>query len=509
MGWTVLYILFGIVALWLLGEVLLQYKARLRWRILAFSGFSCVVLGVVVSSVPVIGAGIAAFAVGQTFVTLSYRRGFSTGWALGGVPGTSRRRRETAAPAESPSLEISDLEAHSPTDPRPAGGPPPPPPPGTPVDGAFPAGDASNGDYRDGYPAPPEYAQDEYGFPYGGAHPEQPAFAEQPYAEPQFASAEYGTDGQGQFAPGPYPAYSDHPVAPDYPGHPGDPGYAEYPPYSPYPEQPAFDTVGFPSGGYASPVGLQAPGQAEFGAGPEPEPVEQAYRPEPMPDDTDQYGVYDRDRHESEQRVGGVYGGYDQRDIFGGQPDQHGYPYPPEEPLAPGYAPEPDPYGYDSGQFATGPWAQAPPYDAGVGGAGAYPGADQGGYDPYAPYDPYDSYGGGVSFDPQGTIPPGPPPYPGGPSTDGYGAPYDPYDQQPPYASEYPGQQGFPQAPPGPWVPQQREAGDPPPDPYAPYDDGYGTDGYGVPYQQYPPHQQYPPYQQFQNGGGYYDDRGY
>ncbi len=33
MGWTVLHIAFGVVALWLLGEVLLQYKARLRWRL--------------------------------------------------------------------------------------------------------------------------------------------------------------------------------------------------------------------------------------------------------------------------------------------------------------------------------------------------------------------------------------------------------------------------------------------------------------------------------------------
>lgn len=46
MGWTVLYIAFGVVALWLLGEVLLQYKARLRWRVLAFCGFLGVVLGV-------------------------------------------------------------------------------------------------------------------------------------------------------------------------------------------------------------------------------------------------------------------------------------------------------------------------------------------------------------------------------------------------------------------------------------------------------------------------------
>lgn len=79
MGWTVLYIAFGVVALWLLGEVLLQYKARLRWRVLAFCGFLGVVLGVLLPSVAVIIAGAVAFAVGQTYVTLSFRRGFSTG----------------------------------------------------------------------------------------------------------------------------------------------------------------------------------------------------------------------------------------------------------------------------------------------------------------------------------------------------------------------------------------------------------------------------------------------
>jgi hypothetical protein len=82
MGWTVLYIAFGIVALWLLGEVLLQYKAPLRWRLLAFVGFLGVVAGVLMGSVVVIGLGAAAFAVGQTYVTLSFRRGFSAGWAL-------------------------------------------------------------------------------------------------------------------------------------------------------------------------------------------------------------------------------------------------------------------------------------------------------------------------------------------------------------------------------------------------------------------------------------------
>ncbi|MFI9587255.1 hypothetical protein ACIHCQ_36805 [Streptomyces sp. NPDC052236] len=113
MGWTVLYLAFGVVALWLLGEVLLQYKARLRWRLLAFAGFLGVVVGVLVPSVPVIAFGAIAFAVGQTYVTLSFRRGFSTGWALGGSPGASRRRKSTGrrdqGASREPTLEVSDL----------------------------------------------------------------------------------------------------------------------------------------------------------------------------------------------------------------------------------------------------------------------------------------------------------------------------------------------------------------------------------------------------------------
>ncbi|MCB5181379.1 hypothetical protein LG632_18575, partial [Streptomyces sp. SMC 277] len=79
MGMTVLYVAFGFVALWLLAEVLLQYKARLRWRLLAFAGFLGVVAGVVLPSVPVIAVGAGAFAVGQTLVTLSFRKGFVAG----------------------------------------------------------------------------------------------------------------------------------------------------------------------------------------------------------------------------------------------------------------------------------------------------------------------------------------------------------------------------------------------------------------------------------------------
>ncbi|MGW8685050.1 hypothetical protein ACWGNN_29160 [Streptomyces sp. NPDC055817] len=113
MGWTVLYIAFGIVALWLLGEVLLQYKARLRYRLLAFVGFVGVVLGVLIPSVIVIGIGAITFAVGQTYVTLSFRRGFSTGWALGGNPGASKRRKIKEPVHQDPTLEVSDLEYES------------------------------------------------------------------------------------------------------------------------------------------------------------------------------------------------------------------------------------------------------------------------------------------------------------------------------------------------------------------------------------------------------------
>jgi hypothetical protein len=93
MGWTVLYIAFGMVALWLLGEVLLQHKARLRWRLLAFVGFLAVVAGVVLPSIYVIIVGALAFGTGQTLVTLSFRRGDETGWVLGGKPKPNRRRK--------------------------------------------------------------------------------------------------------------------------------------------------------------------------------------------------------------------------------------------------------------------------------------------------------------------------------------------------------------------------------------------------------------------------------
>ncbi|RMB87211.1 hypothetical protein [Streptomyces shenzhenensis] len=111
MGWTVLYIAFGIVALWLLGEVLLQYKARLRWRLLAFVGFLGVVLGVLISNVVVIGLGAVAFAVGQTYVTLSFRRGFAEGWTVSRRGEGGRKRRGDEPDHDEPTPEVPDPEA--------------------------------------------------------------------------------------------------------------------------------------------------------------------------------------------------------------------------------------------------------------------------------------------------------------------------------------------------------------------------------------------------------------
>jgi hypothetical protein len=240
MGWTVLYTAFGIVALWLLGEVLLQYKARLRWRLLAFAGFLCVVLGVLMPSVVVIALGAITFAVGQTYVTLSFRRGFSTGWALGGSPGSSRRRRSAPAPEAGARLAVSDLEAVSAPDGNGesaepgAPGPaevyqPEPMPNDTAQYGVYRGAAAANGDdaltgydaYGGGYGqdtpaghAVPE-GQDIYAGQYDyGATPQYAAYSDpytgsqsydpyQPYGQQQYSPEQYSPE---QYAAGPYPA---------------------------------------------------------------------------------------------------------------------------------------------------------------------------------------------------------------------------------------------------------------------------------------------------------------
>ncbi|MFC7309125.1 hypothetical protein ACFQVC_33580 [Streptomyces monticola] len=220
MGWTVLYIAFGIVALWLLGEVLLQYKARLRWRLLAFVGFIGVVLGVLLPSIWVIGIGAATFAVGQTYVTLSFRRGFSTGWAIGGSPGASRRRKTKGLAAQDPTLEVSDLEYDAGYGPEQAQefAAAPPQPQQSPVYAPEPMPDDTMqyGVYTDSAAYPPPAAA-----PAGVGDPGYDTYAAAGYDQQS-----YGYDtGQQQYA-----AYSDPYIGTqagygDYDGYAGQQGY--------------------------------------------------------------------------------------------------------------------------------------------------------------------------------------------------------------------------------------------------------------------------------------------
>lgn len=228
MGWTVLYIAFGLVALWLLGEVLLQYKARLRWRLLAFAGFLGVVVGVLLASVPVIVVGTLAFATGQTFVTLSFRRGFSTGWAIGGSPGESRRRRGggSAAAVKEPTLEVSDLEV-SDLDAAAGYSQPPAAPPAPSVYEPQPLPDDTGqyGVYGDTGHDPNSHAGQDHGQqadpsaqPQYAAYDPYTGYEQQPAQDPYAGTYDYGTGQQS------YAAYSDPYIgttngAPSYGGY--------------------------------------------------------------------------------------------------------------------------------------------------------------------------------------------------------------------------------------------------------------------------------------------------
>ncbi|MFD9129668.1 hypothetical protein [Kitasatospora sp. NPDC059571] len=94
-GYLVLYAALALVALWLAAELLLQNRAPVAWRALALAGFAGVVAGMRLQSVLVIGAGAAGFAIGQTLVTLSVKRGYTAGWSLrradGALPGPLAR----------------------------------------------------------------------------------------------------------------------------------------------------------------------------------------------------------------------------------------------------------------------------------------------------------------------------------------------------------------------------------------------------------------------------------
>ncbi|WP_152628051.1 hypothetical protein [Streptacidiphilus neutrinimicus] len=117
---TLLYAAFAVVALWLLGELLLQRRAPLHWRGLALVGFLVLVAGVAQRSLPLIGLGVVAFGAGQALATRAVKRSDgATYWSLmapesvplvgrlfGGEPSApepkGRSRRGRSGPAAEP-----------------------------------------------------------------------------------------------------------------------------------------------------------------------------------------------------------------------------------------------------------------------------------------------------------------------------------------------------------------------------------------------------------------------
>ncbi|MGX1561631.1 SCO2102 family sporulation regulator [Streptomyces sp. NPDC055506] len=291
MGWAVLYIAFGVVALWLLGEVLLQYKARLRWRLLAFAGFLGVVVGVLIPSVVVIGLGAAAFAVGQTYVTLSFRSGFAAGWAMNApmLGGSKRGRGERGR--QEPTLEVSGLET---------------------AGGGY--GD-EGGDYRHdaaSYGQSDDYDRDDVFTP---ARPVQPTAAETTAVyEPQPIPDDTGS----------YGVY-------------GDTGYQQGPPHDQYAAtaQGTDQSYAYDYSGYGQQQGYDATGQQQYAAYSDPYVGNSAYGGTSYDTGYGDQQYYGQQQGYGQDQYAGTYGG---ESPPGGvwvpqqRTDEYGQELPPEQP---------------------------------------------------------------------------------------------------------------------------------------------------------------------------------
>ncbi len=332
MGYTVLYIAFGAVALWLLGEVLLQYKARLRWRLLAFAGFMGVVAGVALPQVVLIVLGAAAFGTGQTFVTLSYRRGFTTGWSLAaGRPGPSRRRKNIP---EDATLEVSGVEETEYADAYPDE---PVAPANTRV---FSAGYGEEADRAQIYsPSPMPDETGEYGI-----YTDRSSYVSDPYTSGGFegyGAQGYGTDWQEE--PQPATAYA----------------------YDTFAAGTADDDV-FANG--ASGTGSYSGGYDQ----------QQPYQQEPYQPYS--YASYDSAPQPAESPAYDPYGQYQQQD-YGYQQQ-----YPQDA-----YQPDPQSYGYAAPQQGDA-WAPADPYAQQLPHIPQQPQPPYDQPDPAETYDPYQQY---------------------------------------------------------------------------------------------------------------------
>lgn len=533
MGFTVLYIAFGMVALWLLGEALFQYKARLRWRVLAFGGFVCVVAGVALPTMILLGVGVAAFGTGQAFVTLSHKRGFVAGWALTPPAWLPIFEQRPDFPEAAPSLRVSGLDeqydpppvattretpAFSPADlggygyeSEPAQqdfamagagyaaeGAGLPGPGGAVPGGSMPGGGAVQDDYAATQAfttaaADPAAAAQGYGMP--AYETAAVGYAQGGYAQGDFAGNAFAGGGFDPQPPQGYGAangFDQHGfdaqgfgqqgfAAQDF-GQFGQPGLGQQ-----GLDQQGFDPNGFDAHGYDSngfdALGFDAQGLDALGFDAH-GPAGQSFGGQSLGGQSNGFGYgYDS----------GGSGSYVGADGLGYGPGQHEYH---SDGFGAVYQPGPLPG--ETGEFTVGPqrtpWSgggldgQSYGYDGQPSYAG-YPGADPYGGFTAASYDNYgagglDSGGGQFAYD-------------GSNGYDAYGA-YDGSNGLGGY-SGYDGYNGYNTAGPGHAA------------------DGYGSDGYGTPYADGGVHAgQQQPYQNYQHydavqyqDGYYYGDYGY
>jgi hypothetical protein len=162
--------------------------------VLALTGFLLVVVGVGFRQVVLIILGAAAFGTGQTFVTLSYRRGFAAGWALGGRPGSSRRRKAGRTPPPAADGPAADGPAGE----GPAGE--------GPMEAAEP--DLGYGAGQQGYPPPDPGESGSFGTEYTPGRQQETLPQEDPVYSPEPLredTGEYGVYSErGSYASAPY-----------------------------------------------------------------------------------------------------------------------------------------------------------------------------------------------------------------------------------------------------------------------------------------------------------------
>lgn len=123
LGLGVLYLAFAVVALWLLGELLLQRRAPVQWRALALVGFLALTGGVAERSLPLIAVGVVGFGAGQAQATRAVKRGGREHWTLRAaesLPFAQRLFGAAALPAPPPPPaprvgEVSAVEAAPPS----------------------------------------------------------------------------------------------------------------------------------------------------------------------------------------------------------------------------------------------------------------------------------------------------------------------------------------------------------------------------------------------------------